>query len=332
MVRNLVAAVALLAFIGSAVSQPDPKKPDDKTLVTKVYDIKLILGEKGKASGIADADAVIKLILETIPVGELKPGTDGPQLVERDGGKLEVRATAKTHEEIKDLIEALARLADVAVDVKAEVIELDPAAFEKLGKALPRPAKGAPKAPVLFATGEELDEKGPTPAEVKALEEANKILKAGKVVQTSTGRFTNGLEATLSARQSVLTYKPLPDVGAVAAKPQANGLFMKEGFKLAGVPIVSADRRFVRFKLTEQSAAVVGVRKREVGEVGGKPIVAESPELEDLGATGSAVVADGGTLLFKLAYAPKDKVWVVSLKPTIYIKAEDDEVKKQEKR
>src|SRR5205823_13777807 len=110
------------------------------------------------------------------------------------------------------------------------------------------------------------------------------------------------------------------------AKPEPNPQFVKEGFKLVAVPVVSADRRFVRFKLTEQSAAVLGIRKRELGEVGGKTIVAESLELEDLGSTGSAVVADGGTLLFRLAYAPKDKAWVVVLHPTIFIQAEEDEL------
>ena len=61
-------------------------------------------------------------------------------------------------------------------------------------------------------------------------------------------------------------------------------------------------------------------------------VVAQSPEVEDLGATGSALVADGGTLLFRLGYAPKDKVWVVVLKPTIFIQAEEDLLKKEGKK
>jgi hypothetical protein len=296
------------------------RSADDKKLTTKVYDLKPLLGEKGMASGFADTDAVIKLILETIPLGELKPGTDGPQLIERDGGKLEVRATADHHDQIKELLEAVERLADVAVDIKAEVIELDAAAFEKLTKVLPKSFRGKPGSPVVFSTGEEMDEKGPTAEEEKALREVNKILRAGREVQTSNGRFINGTEATVSARQSVLTYKNRPE-----------SLVVKEGFRLVGTPVVSADRRFVRFKLTEKSVAVTGMRKRDLGEIGGQKIVAETPELEDLGVTGSAVVADGGSLLFCLAYAPKDKVWVVSLQPTIFIKAEEEEVKKQEK-
>lgn len=297
MFRFLLATLIVVALHSATPAQPDPKK----ALVTKVYDLKSIIGERSKSSGVADADAVIRMIIEHIPVGELKPGTDGPQIVERDGGKLEVRVAAKAQGEIADLMEALTRLADVAVDVKADVIELDPAAFDKLLKALP---KGKAGSPVLTAV-QEFDDK---------------LLAGGRKVQTSAARFTNGGEATLSARQSVLTFHQQ----VANAKPHGAPEFVKEGFKLVGVPVVSADRRSVRFKVTERSAAVTGVRKRDLGEIGGQKLVAETPELEDLGATGSATVADGGTLLFRLAYAPKDKVWVVVLRPAIHIQAEED--------
>jgi hypothetical protein len=318
-------ALVLAATVGSLAGQPDPKKPDDKKLVTKVYNLKPLLGERGKAAGVADTDAIIKLIFQTFPqLRELKPGTDGPQIVERDGGKLEIRATEARHGEIKDLLDALERLQDVAVDVKADVIELAAADFEKLRKALP---KGKAKPPVLFAIGEEAEARADLDAARKSFDGANNILKAGRVVQASSGRFVNGAEATVSSRRTVVTYTNA--VAAVAAKGgTSEPLFVKEGFSLVALPIVSADRRFVRFKLTEQSTAITGTKKREVGEVGGKPIVGQSPETEDLGATGSAVVADGGTLLFRLAYAPKDKVWVVVLHPTIFIRAEEDAMKK----
>ena len=103
---------------------------------------------------------MIKLIFEAIPqLRDLKPGTDGPQIVERDNGKLEIRTTEKRHGEIKDLLAALERLQDLAIDVKADVIELDPATYEKLVKALP---KGKVKSPVLLATGEELEGERPS--------------------------------------------------------------------------------------------------------------------------------------------------------------------------
>jgi hypothetical protein len=330
MTAKLLAGVSALAwFAGTVAAQPDPKKPDDKKLVTKVYNIKPLIGERGKAGGLADADAVIKLLFQTIPqLRDLKPGTDGPQIVERDNGKLEVRTTEKRHGEVKDLLDALGRLQDLAIDVKADVIELDNATYEKLLKALP---KGKTKTPVLLATGEELEEKAPNAPEWKALDETNKILKTGRVVQTSSGRFVNGAEAVVSARRTLTTFTNVPNPVRIAEKAE-EPLFVKEGFLLGMLPVVSGDRRFVRFKLTEQSTVITGVKTRDFGEIAGEKFVVKSLETEDLGGTGSATIADGGSMLFRLAYAPKDKVWVVVLKPRIFIQAEEDELKKQEKK
>ena len=307
---------------GLATAQPDPKKPDDKKLVTKVYNIKLLLGETGKARGLTDADAVIKFLLQNVSIGEVKPGADGPQLIERDGGKLEVRATEKVHGEIKDFLDALLRLQDLAVDIKTDVIELDAVAHTKLVAVL---AKRKMKPPVLFAVGEK-DEEDEFKQATKVSEEANKILKAGRVVQTSSGRFVNGAAATISARRVVVPYT---NDGKPAGVARENPMFMKEGFGLVALPVVSFDRRYIRFKLTEQSTAITGIKKRELFEIEGKPVFAQSPVVEDLGATGSAEIADGSTLIFRLAYAPKDKVWVAVVQPTIYIKAEEEEVERQ---
>jgi hypothetical protein len=330
MFAKLGSIVTAFAFSVAVVSaQPAPKPADDTKLVTKVYDLKPLLGERGKAAGLADADAVVKLIFQATPqLRELKSGADGPQIIERDGGKLEVRATAKRHEEVKDLLDALARLQDVAIDLEAKVIELDLASYGKLARL---PPVGKAKAPVLFAAGEELEDREPTPAEKKAMEEANKILKAGRVVQTSSGRFVNGAEATVSARRTLATFTNVSNPVRVGDKSD-EPLFVKEGFSLVALPVVSADRRFVRFKLTEQSTIITGVKKRDFGEIAGEKVVLKSLETEDLGATGTATVADGGTAVFKLAYAPKDKVWVVVLKPAIFIQAEQDELKRQQKK
>lgn len=326
---SVAVVLGLCAAVAFAQPAPQkPQKPDDKKLVTRVYNLRPILGERGKASGVADVDAVIKLIFETVPLPKPEAGVDGTQLIELDGGKLEVRATEKIQGEIKDLLDAIERLQDVAIDLKTTVIEFDTAGYEKLVKSLAK-AKGK-VGPVLVATGEELEGKEAPDIE-KALAEASKILKTGRVVQSSEARFVNGVEVTISARRVVVPYTTVP--GAITVGNKADyPLFMKEGFGLVALPVVSADRRFVRFKLTEQSTVITGIKKREFGEVGGKPIIAQSPVIEDLGATGSAVVADGGTAIFRLAYAPKDKVWVVVLKPIIFIQSEEDELKKQGKK
>jgi hypothetical protein len=295
-------ALGLFAAAVSAQPEPKPEKGDSKT-ITKVYDTAHLTGTTGTAGGVPNTDAVLKLLLETFPHTK-------SEYVERDGGKIEVRATAKVHEEINGLLDALARLQDLAIDIKADVYELDATGYEKLLKALP---KSAAKAPVLFAMGDELKENEPL------LGAANDVLKTARLVQTSKARFANGAEATVSARRTVVR---------VASGSAAS--FVKDGFALVVVPVVSADRRFVRFKLVKQSTAVVGTRKRELGEIKGQKIVAVTPLVEDLGGTGSATVPDGSSLLFKIAYAPKDKVWVVKLDATIFIQAERDALKRIE--
>jgi hypothetical protein len=214
------------------------------------------------------------------------------------------------------------------VDFKADVIEFDPATFARLQKAIPAISKLKPESPVLLATGAEWEQENPEA--FKQFDDMRKILKEGRIIQTSSGRFVNGSESVLSARLTLQTYHP----NVVNDKPTGVPQYVKEGFKLLGTSVVSADRRFVRLKLTEQSSVVTGMKKRDLGEPGpkGQKLVATSPELADLGATGSATVADGGTLLFRLAYAPKDKIWVIALHPRIYIKAEQDELKRQEKK
>lgn len=320
------ALLALALLVGGAAAQPDPKKKPDEKPVTKVYGIGSLISERGKAGGIADTDAVIKLIFEAIPeLRDLKPGTEGTQIVDVGGGRLEVRAPAAVQEQVNDLLEAIRRLQDVAVDVTSEVIEFDAPGYDKLLKALP---KGKAKPPVLYATGEEVGGKADPNAD-KAFAEAVKLLKAGREVQTAKGRFLNGAESTVTARRTLATFTTVPG-GDV--KKDDHPQFVKEGFGLVAVPVVSADRHYIRFKLTEQSTVISGVRKRELGEIGGMKLVAQTFDTDDLGATGSAVVADGGTLLFKLAYAPKDNVWVVVLKPTIFIQAEEDILKKEGKK
>ncbi len=309
---------AVAVCVGVAWAQPDAKKVDEKNLVTRVYNVKHLIGERGKASGYADTDAISKLIFQTIDFGKPK---EVPQVIERDGDKLEIHASADSQREIGDLLDALERLQDVAIDVKAEVFAFDAAAYEKFVKVLP---KGKTKSPILLATGEE-HEGDDAPALDKSLAEVNKVLKTGRLVQTSTARLPNGVDATISSRRSILRFT---GNGSPAWKATEKPLFVKDGFTLTALPVVSVDRRFIRFKLTEQSTAVTGIRKRNLGEIGGQKIVVQSPITEDTGAIGSAEVVDGGTAIFKLAYAPKDKVWVVVVKATIFIQAEADELQR----
>jgi hypothetical protein len=319
----LPAVLVAIGFTGAAAAQPDPKpaaKPEP--LVTRTYSLKAVLGLKPASGNKTTPDDVIKMIFETIPVGEIKPGVEGPQLIERDGGQLEVRATEKVQGEIKDLITALERLADLAIDIKVDLYEFDRATFEKSVLPLFAPPKGRKESRVVVGYGED-DEPAPQAAD------ATKALKLGTVVQSSARRYANGAEAVVSSRQTVVPYPRAPN--ELIGKALGPVPYVKEGFRLVATPVVSADRRFIRFKLTEQSAALVGMKKRDFGEIGGQPFVLVSPVVEDIGKTGTVEVADGAFALFRLDYAPKDKAWMVVLRPRLYIKAEEEELKKQKK-
>ena len=79
------------------------------------------------------------------------------------------------------------------------------------------------------------------------------------------------------------------------------------------------------------AAGRVRQEERSRTEVGGKPLVLTSPVVEDFGRSATVEVADGAAAVFRLDYAPKDKVWVVVIRPRTFIQAEQDELNKQKK-
>ena len=61
--------------------------------------------------------------------------------------------------------------------------------------------------------------------EEEVLDGANKLLKAGKVIQTSAARYANGIETPLSARHAIATFSPTQDE---AKKPTGPLQYVKE--------------------------------------------------------------------------------------------------------
>ncbi|HEY1187514.1 MAG TPA: hypothetical protein VGE74_07635, partial [Gemmata sp.] len=81
--KSFSLSVAFVLVASSASAQPAPKPGDDKKLITKVYSVLGIVGDRRAGGGLDDTDALMKLILETISIGEPKADGAGPQLVER---------------------------------------------------------------------------------------------------------------------------------------------------------------------------------------------------------------------------------------------------------
>jgi hypothetical protein len=321
-------ALLALALFATAVCAQPPEKGDAKP-VTKVYDARHLLGDRGRATNLTDADALTKRVFEAVPA--LADPKSGARLVVLDGTKLELHAPPAAHTDLRDLLAALDRLQDVATNLETTVYELDAPDFEKLLKGLPKGGRGKPGSPVLVATGREFDLSGDHKTVNDQFKEVNAVLKTARTVHTAKVRLTNGTESEFAARHTLVPFRPVETVGAKAKPDTDVPQLVKDGFRLRGTALVSSDRRYIRFAVTEQSTAFTGIDKIEFGEFGGREIVLNAANTEDLGGTGSAVVADGGFLLFKLAYAPKGKVLVAALGAKIYIRTEEDELKRLEK-
>lgn len=295
--------LAVLVCAAPLVANDPVPVAKKQELVTRTYDLKPILNAQSRPPGLTDLDGVIRLILETVDIGELKSG--GPSIVERENGQLEIRARLEVHGEIADLLEALQRLGNVAVDVRINLVELEAPAAEKLSipaLGVRRTAWGLPV---------------PTPQSL-----IDSIAENGKTLQSSKSRCGNGVDCVVSARRSLVRFP---------ASPGLNAIVVKEGYRLTVQPIVSADRRSVRLKLAEQATAITGIKQMELGEFNGKPLVATTPAVEEFGRTATVEIADGAELLFRLSYAPAGKVWVVALRTTIFVAEEERDLQKEKK-
>jgi hypothetical protein len=308
--------------IPAAAQAPVAAKPDDAAPVTRTYDLKPLLVDRAIPGNVHDAEAVARLILDQIDLGELKPGSPGNQLLELDGQRIQVRAPAKIHEEISDFLGALQRLNDIAVDVKASLVELDAATFEKELKPHLKPAAGNTEPRIAIALGMDTDGREDTQPPVSI---AETLTKLGLVIQSSDRLYHNGLDATVLVRQQYFSQPQALNAGPKVMSKDCG----KVGVRLNVTPVVSADRRFIRLKMTEQTAAIDHIRTRKLGEIaGGQPLVESTVFLDEAGKTAAVEVADCGAAIFKLGYAPKDKVWIAILRPTIIIKAEQEAEKK----
>ena len=181
-----------------------------------------------------------------------------------------------------------------------------------------KPAKGKTDASAILGFGTGANEITPGAEKPLPLAEADKIVKFGKIIQTSEGRFANGTESTVSARQTVFTYHP---------QPAAPANLDKAGYRLIALFAISGDHHSLRARLMEQSAELMGMKKRDFGG-----FTAISPDMAEYGRLATVEVEDGGAILFKLNYAPKDKVWLVMLRPKIYFPADEKPKKKDEKK
>jgi hypothetical protein len=244
-------------------------------------------------------------------------GQDGPELLVRllmnevelrpwesiqirNGVRLSVFASFSRQQEIANRIDALRRLADVAVVINARLYEVDRAFFTKYVEPL-------------FAKHKDSGERR-TLAEVDR--PLLKKILAHKHVAESDIKIRAGTEATLLSLHSVF---PL----AGGQVPGKEGRTMA-GTGLTGVsfevrPLVSPDRRHVRLQITQRVTELAGINKIN-------PHV-EAANLRTTSVTGTVDILDGVDILMPVHYRPPskegdNKVWLLVSQNCIWIEEE----------
>jgi hypothetical protein len=198
-----------------------------------------------------------------------------------NGTRLIVTAAGDRHEQFRDLLDQCGRLLDLAVVMSARLYEVDLAFFEKNVAPL---FSGRDPAPVV-----RLD--GPT---------FQKFVNLKPLTVSDGVRLRRGEDSVFLARQ--LPFRT----------PAGNGV---EGVSFTVDPSFSADRRFVRLKITQKSAQVVGVKTI--------PMRGDSPDVRLTTTLGVVQIPDSEPILMRVDYRPAvDKAWVMVARPLIWIDRE----------
>jgi hypothetical protein len=303
--RHSLAALLVLLPLSAPPHAAPPAAAD--ALVTKTYDVRdlvesvsawrPVVGRAGSwpepvagLDRLEPIEALARVILTTVrPEGWRGPGKGAAPLREVNGTKLEIRAAAKRHEEIANLLDALRRISDVAVIVEGELFEVDRAFLDRHVKAVRGRRVATP-------VGEDV---------------AKQLRKDGKSLKSGRAKVLPGESARFFSLRSALVY---PTKAGQAPGTAFTGVTFRA--RVA----VSSDRRFVRLTLTQRSTDLLGYRTE--GEV-------KVPDLAEEATTEAVKVGDGVCLLLAARLAPekaapgKERAVVLLVRPLIYIEEEE---------
>jgi hypothetical protein len=318
---SAAAALALLGLLaaGAGAAPKDkkdkstPKKEEsDRRLTTTTYEVADLLdkAESWNPSGRdKDPTAALARVIMTVNPDLWRAKEDPATLAVVNGTRMEIRTTPGHHEEIAQMLRALRRMADVSVIVHSQFYEVDRDFYKK--EVEPKLAKSW----AVPAAGEDVWE--------KELSRRGEKVRGGKVM-AANGKET----ALLSLREAAL----------LRTRPAAREVFDDGGFEavLSGVsfqalPVVSADRRFVRLRLVRQVTELVEVRKEKARVPGtDKETTVEVPVLAEAATTTTLKLEDGQALLVQVPYQPRavrerGRVLVLLVRPEIYILEEATE-------
>ncbi len=309
----------------------------ERALYTVVYDVRDIL-EQGRfmfpdllrKGGLFEGQGVdlrdlgpndgVALLVRLI-LTEVDPDSRGSRTLVRslkilNGTKLAAKATVTAHEQIDGLLTALRRLADLAVVMNAGLYEVDRPFYTKQIAPLLADAKQSNGRRLVRVDG----------ALVKKLQEHSLVLKSEPI------KIRPGEQATFLSLQIPFRYLAHPgDQKRASSKVYRTGL---DGVSFRIRPAVSADRRCIRLKLTEEVAQLVAITPAKILDGStGQELRVESPNVRKSSVTATLDIEDGQPVLMPVDYRPpaaagKDRLWVLLAKPTIYIEEEEEQIRK----
>jgi hypothetical protein len=309
----LVAGFYVAAYPARMHSQP-PKPPKDR-VYSVTYHVGDMLGRPGGQTGYDKIDDIVKIIQTSVNPKSWH-AKDGTSTIEEvNGTRLEIITTKAQHGEIADLLEALRRHNDVAVDLHADLCEVERTYFDREIK--PKLSK---------------EPQGPSKLVLKRGAEGlgKEFNKEATLVKTSVVRLANGKTGSYFSLRKAVTY--VSKVTGDERKPEKTYETAFHGITLQASVAVTPDRRGIRLKLTQNVTALVEIRPHTVRDLEtGKEHTIEEPNLVD-SSTSAVIDADDGECLLLQVEAPapfvkKDKVLVIVLTPRIFIAEEEKERK-----
>lgn len=258
-------------------------------------------------------ESLVGLIQRSVSPASWRPGKEGSSTLHIfNGTKLEIRTSARQHDDIKDLLKALRRLTEIAVVFESELHEVEPASYKKHIEPLLR--GGPAQADRGFA--------------VVAKDEVEAGLrKLGKPLKWAKVTAPVGKETAFFSLRTAFTYQAKPKSATRPADEVHASAF--HGVTFRAHVGVSPDRRFVRLKLTQKVTDLLGLdRETVLDRATGKRVTIEVPRLFESSRAGSVRVGDGMLLLLPVRFrspAAKDKGrhWVLLVRPVIFIDEEE---------
>jgi len=318
MVRSHLAALALgIAGITAAVGpssiqaqEPAQDAKKQEVMSTVVYDIRDLLAGL-KPTG---PESVVNNIFSAIDPeswNRRTPNHGSIHIV--NGSRLLVRTTAKRHAAIAELLTALRRLGGVSVIVNARLYEVEQSLYKKVASAKRVHGDALEKLERQFLAGK--------PSKADAVW---KLLKKPKVVVAGDEvKIRDRSEAAILSWHKAVACHPSPDQARAGNR---NPQVVLEGVSFQAGVRVTADRRFVRLKLTEKATELQEVTRRNIATQDGD-VQAEVPILDRSERSEMLEIPDGGALLRPVYFRPasakaRDRWWVLSITPRIYIAEE----------